>query len=417
MANWSNPLLTSTYTNFVTEVKDRDVDLALQFDGTTSTNIATGTIRWNSGIGRWQKWNGSTWSELTSTYALTGLSTTGNATISGSIGIGAAPTSDLLELSATTDPKLRFIDVGNIEAKIGIMGSTALGFEVGGSEAARIDSNRQLVIAAKADGLTNGTIFNVPYTGGQANSVSHTLQVAGGAANALARIIMSTNNLSSNNSSFISFATSPGGGGAPSGDLTQERVRITSAGFVGIGTTSPSYALHVNTAAASDIEIAAQNSAGLARYGTRSSGNAFAGSFTAGKAFELWSGNSEAARIDSSGVFMFNSGYGSVATAYGCRAWANINAGATPTIRASGNVSSVTDYGTGVGAFTVSFTVAMPDANFAAVVSAGGGNVEGGDAVVGWAGDYATGYVRIGIKDSTSNANVDTEHCMVAIFR
>ena len=81
MANWSNPQLTSTYTNFVTEVKDRDVDLALQFDGTTSTNLTTGTIRWSSSANRWQKWNGSAWVELTGTYALTGLSTTGAATI------------------------------------------------------------------------------------------------------------------------------------------------------------------------------------------------------------------------------------------------------------------------------------------------------------------------------------------------
>ena len=77
MANWSNPQLTSTYTNFVTEVKDRDVDLALQFDGTTSTSLPTNTIRWNSSISRWQKWSGSAWVELTGTYALNALSVSG----------------------------------------------------------------------------------------------------------------------------------------------------------------------------------------------------------------------------------------------------------------------------------------------------------------------------------------------------
>jgi len=81
MANWSNPQLTSTYTNFVTEVKDRDVDLALQFDGTTSTNIPTNTIRWNSSINRWQKWSGSAWGELTSTYALNALSVSGTTAL------------------------------------------------------------------------------------------------------------------------------------------------------------------------------------------------------------------------------------------------------------------------------------------------------------------------------------------------
>ena len=70
---------------------------------------------------------------------------------------------------------------------------------------------------------------------------------------------------------------------------------------VGIGTSSPGYALHVNTSTAADVELAVQNSAGLARYGTRTSGNAFAGSFTAGKSFELWSASAQAVTIDSSG--------------------------------------------------------------------------------------------------------------------
>jgi hypothetical protein len=58
----------------------------------------------------------------------------------------------------------------------------------------------------------------------------------------------------------------------------------------------------------------------------------------------------------------FNSGYGSVATAYGCRAWVNFNGTGTVAIRASGNVTSITDNGT--GDYTVNFTNAMPDANY-----------------------------------------------------
>ena len=71
----------------------------------------------------------------------------------------------------------------------------------------------------------------------------------------------------------------------------------------------------------------------------------------------------EQARITSAGLFQFNSGYGSVATAYGCRAWVNFNGTGTVAIRASGNVSSITDNGT--GDYTVNFTTAMPDANYA----------------------------------------------------
>jgi hypothetical protein len=75
----------------------------------------------------------------------------------------------------------------------------------------------------------------------------------------------------------------------------------------------------------------------------------------------------ERARIKSTGDFQFNSGYGSVATAYGCRAWVNFDGTGTPAIRASGNVSSITDNDT--GDYTVNFTTAMPDANYAALIS------------------------------------------------
>ena len=100
MANWSNPTLTSLYTDFLSQLKDRDVDIALQFDGTTSSSIPTGAIRWNSTANRWNKWNGSSWAELTSTYALTGLSTTGNAAIGGTLTVTGS--TSLAAATATT---------------------------------------------------------------------------------------------------------------------------------------------------------------------------------------------------------------------------------------------------------------------------------------------------------------------------
>jgi len=48
---------------------------------------------------------------------------------------------------------------------------------------------------------------------------------------------------------------------------------------------------------------------------------------------------------------------------YPCRAWVNFNGTGTVAIRASGNVSSITDNGT--GDYTVNFTTAMSDANYA----------------------------------------------------
>jgi hypothetical protein len=48
-----------------------------------------------------------------------------------------------------------------------------------------------------------------------------------------------------------------------------------------------------------------------------------------------------------------------------CRAWVNFNGTGTVAIRASFNVSSITDLGN--GDYTVNFTNAMPDANYSAV--------------------------------------------------
>jgi hypothetical protein len=79
----------------------------------------------------------------------------------------------------------------------------------------------------------------------------------------------------------------------------------------------------------------------------------------------FYTANTERMRIDTSGNLLFNSGYGSVATAYGCRAWVNFNGTGTVAIRASGNVSSITDNGT--GDYTVNFTNAMPDINYSSV--------------------------------------------------
>ena len=45
-----------------------------------------------------------------------------------------------------------------------------------------------------------------------------------------------------------------------------------------------------------------------------------------------------------------------------CRAWVNFNGSGTVAIRNSGNVSSITDHGT--GDYSVNFTTATPDTNY-----------------------------------------------------
>ena len=53
---------------------------------------------------------------------------------------------------------------------------------------------------------------------------------------------------------------------------------------------------------------------------------------------------------------------GGSAPIYAARAWVNFNGTGTVAIRGSGNVSSITDNGT--GDYTINFTNALPDANY-----------------------------------------------------
>jgi hypothetical protein len=57
------------------------------------------------------------------------------------------------------------------------------------------------------------------------------------------------------------------------------------------------------------------------------------------------------------------------APVYACRAWVNFNGTGTVAIRASGNVSSITD--NAIGNYTVNFTTAMPDADYGFSVTSG----------------------------------------------
>lgn len=67
------------------------------------------------------------------------------------------------------------------------------------------------------------------------------------------------------------------------------------------------------------------------------------------------------------------------APVFACRAWVNFNGTGTVAIRASGNVSSITD--NGAGRYTINFTTAMPDVNYAMVATGscipGYGNLHG----------------------------------------
>jgi hypothetical protein len=97
---------------------------------------------------------------------------------------------------------------------------------------------------------------------------------------------------------------------------------------------------------------------------------------------------------------------------YGARAWVNFNGTGTVAIRASGNVSSITDNGT--GDYTVNFTTAMADANYSCI-----GFSEPG-AGAGNKGPYQTTSTASGarvIVYNSAGSLVDSTLINVAILR
>ncbi len=125
-------------------------------------------------------------------------------------------------------------------------------------------------------------------------------------------------------------------------------------------------------------------------------------------------GGTQVGEFDASGNFLFNSGYGSAAIGYGCRAWVNFNGTGTVAIRGSGNVTSITDNGT--GDYTVNFTNAMPNANYSAVTTCSR-TVEGGQQRVGNLSQITTSSYRFQTMNGNGGTAIDSDPVFVSIFR
>ena len=98
------------------------------------------------------------------------------------------------------------------------------------------------------------------------------------------------------------------------------------------------------------------------------------------------------------------------------KAWVNFNGTGTVAIRASFNVSSITDNGT--GDYTVNFTNAMTDANYNAVFGVLGQTASGRDIMEQHDSPLrSTTQLRIYTLVSTSGSLADSPVVSVSIFR
>ena len=100
---------------------------------------------------------------------------------------------------------------------------------------------------------------------------------------------------------------------------------------------------------------------------------------------------------------------------YACRSWVNFDGTNTVTIRASGNVSSITD--NGVGDYTLNFATAFSDINYSAVLGMRGQSTSGRigmeqhDAPL-----RTTTQLRIYVLNPSNQAPADPTVASVSIF-
>jgi hypothetical protein len=110
---------------------------------------------------------------------------------------------------------------------------------------------------------------------------------------------------------------------------------------------------------------------------------------------------------DSSGVLATQNGMTGIA-----KAWVNFNGTGTVAIRASFNVSSITDNGT--GDYTVNFTTAMPNGNYVGVF---GCDDNGNTTTMNYRNGGTKTTTAFQVSTVAAIANLtDNPTCMVAIF-
>ena len=193
-------------------------------------------------------------------------------------------------------------------------------------------------------------------------------------------------------------------------DGTSDNINLTDTGRVGVNESAPDRALHVNSANQNECAKFESTDTEVTLEFTDTTGTA---ALKCRNDFRFnTSSSTEICRIESGGNLQFNSGYGSVATAYGCRAWVNMTAaGGNPTIQSAGNVSSITDNGS--ADYTANWTTAMSDANYCVVTGARDWRIVGRHEST----TQTTSSWRMTVRNGNSGTDDDLNYICLAVFR
>jgi hypothetical protein len=169
MADHSKPTLTSAYADFVAELDARLDDLAYGLDPavTTVNNVPTNATRWSSAAAKWQKYNGSTWTDLAATYA---ISISGNAgTVTNGVYTNGSY-SDPAWITTLAGSKISGAITGNAASATVLQTARNInGVSFNGSANISVNLNNNLTFNSTGSGSASGVNFN----GGVATTISY----------------------------------------------------------------------------------------------------------------------------------------------------------------------------------------------------------------------------------------------------